>query len=551
MKKALAFLLCIVLLTGTCLGDQLPDAAQKVRIGLNYGSAAVGFNIFYAGGFTVGGVGPDREFTPIYELGGRYLALIEDENLYFNGTQVSTSGDIAIGAYHICYDVEAEDGEALSDLIEELKDAGISEVFGAWDDGVLTVRSGSYQTKQQAEQQLETAQKRSGYDCRVDGGFSDGYTLVDLNDSATILFEYRDSDGNYPGVAAMDSENKGWEDPGCALKNGTSYYMGVLCVCHNSAGGLNLINVLDVENYIKGIVPYEMSPSWPLEALKAQAVCARNYAYQNLNKHSSQGFDLCSGVHCQAYGGTALMCALTNRAVEETAGQVLCYDGELAELYYHSSSGGMTENVENIWVKAIPYLVAVDTPYEHLEELKNGYYSYAVTYDELTELLQSKGCDVDQVVDIYVEKYTEAGNVYSVIVVDKDGSTIRLEKENCRLKLSPYVRSQRFDILKDDRFWMGEDQVSTLTSGRLYTIDGQGKIGCLSSIKGAAVLTGDGLAGVDLEEGNQNSVTFSGAGLGNNVGMSQYSAKGMAEEGWTFDKILAHFFPGTKLEELD
>jgi stage II sporulation protein D len=104
-----------------------------------------------------------------------------------------------------------------------------------------------------------------------------------------------------------------------------------------------------------------MSPSWPLEALKAQAVCARTYVMAS-RKHS--GFDVCTTECCQVYQGIGRANATTDMAVDQTAGQYMTYNGELCVAYYSSSDGGATENSENVWNEAIGYLRGVVDPYE-------------------------------------------------------------------------------------------------------------------------------------------------------------------------------------------
>jgi len=119
-------------------------------------------------------------------------------------------------------------------------------------------------------------------------------------------------------------------------------YRGDLIIS-SSVGGIQVVNELGLEDYLLGVVPQEMSPSWPLEALKAQAVAARTFTLKNMNKHHVDGFDLCDTSHCQVYGGVAAEHEATSIAVGDTAGLVLKYDGDLIDAYYHASSGGRTE----------------------------------------------------------------------------------------------------------------------------------------------------------------------------------------------------------------
>lgn len=139
----------------------------------------------------------------------------------------------------------------------------------------------------------------------------------------------------------------------------------------NTGRGLALINILNLEDYLKGVVPLEMSPGTfnALEALKAQAVAARTYALKNLGRNSSLGFDLTDTQSSQVYGGLSAEHPLSNRAVEETAGEVITYKNELINALYTSTCGGMTEDAENIFSgRPVPYLKSVSCTHEKQPE---------------------------------------------------------------------------------------------------------------------------------------------------------------------------------------
>jgi stage II sporulation protein D len=139
-------------------------------------------------------------------------------------------------------------------------------------------------------------------------------------------------------------------------------YRGELRVTVDKAK-LRAINSLGLEPYLYGVVPSEMPHRWPAEALKAQAVAARSYA---LATKRSGDFDVYSDVRSQVYRGIPEEEAQTNEAIDATAGQVLTYGGKVARTYFFSSSGGRTATVTDVWPssEAMPYLVAVDDPYD-------------------------------------------------------------------------------------------------------------------------------------------------------------------------------------------
>ncbi len=137
------------------------------------------------------------------------------------------------------------------------------------------------------------------------------------------------------------------------------WYRGTFTVL-NSPKGVTLINNVDLESYLLGVVPAEMPGSWNLEAHKAQAIAARSYAIANLGKRSKRGYDLKDTPHDQAYGGISAETAKTNNAVIQTKGQVLVHKGKVIPAYYHSSSGGRTVNSNVVWAKNLPFLKSVE-----------------------------------------------------------------------------------------------------------------------------------------------------------------------------------------------
>ncbi|HEY1317727.1 MAG TPA: SpoIID/LytB domain-containing protein [Gaiella sp.] len=148
---------------------------------------------------------------------------------------------------------------------------------------------------------------------------------------------------------------------GGALVVGGKSYRGALRVL-KSGKKLQLVNVLPLETYLLGVVPGEMPKEWPLDALKAQAVAARTYAVANLVKN--RDFDLYSDARSQIYYGADAEAPGPSRAVAETRGQVLSYDGAPAETFYFSSSGGKTLSALDAFGQDVPYLVSVDDPWD-------------------------------------------------------------------------------------------------------------------------------------------------------------------------------------------
>lgn len=146
-------------------------------------------------------------------------------------------------------------------------------------------------------------------------------------------------------------------------KYGASTYLGNMTF-DISGGKIRVINTLPIERYLYGVVPYEMSNSFPIESLKAQAVCARGYAVANSSKFRLRPYDILDTSADQVYHGYASRYTRAIAAVDETYGQILTYDGDIIQAYYAASNGGQTELTGNVWANNLPYYVQRDDSYD-------------------------------------------------------------------------------------------------------------------------------------------------------------------------------------------
>ncbi len=149
--------------------------------------------------------------------------------------------------------------------------------------------------------------------------------------------------------------------PGSWVEVNGSPYRGYLEIFVNVSNRLTVVNVVNLEDYLKGVVPAELSPAvFPqIEAVKAQAVAARTYAIRHLGQYAGEGFDICSTPACQVYRGFGAEQRMSSEAVVETAGRILTYEGEPIDALYTSTCGGHTEDVQNVFAgSAQPYLVS-------------------------------------------------------------------------------------------------------------------------------------------------------------------------------------------------
>lgn len=504
------------------------------------------------------------------------VAVLKTQNLYYgpvNGKRTyssSITSDILVGCYHVRLPGQfGSFGEASAEAARH--EGG----FVAWIDGAYQVRAGSYAT--QGEAQAAAAEGGS-----VVWTSSYGMNVVKTGTNQ-ILFQYDCGESGrlavQPDVTGL-AETRTWF-LGYKYRGGFQYH-------RRDGGNLTVVNVLPLEDYVNGVVCYEMGRSWPLEALKAQALCARTYVLKNLNKHNSYGFDICGTASCQAYHGMGSdrpdngPTEVSMQAVSETAGMVIRYNGKLAETLYSSSHGGASEDAKNIWgtdtVNEHPYLRGVEDPYEADANGINSHSSWTVRYTsaQLTQRLQSRGLGTRTSLDHLVLTYSPLGNVIQVVIHWANGQSNTVKAGDIRSCFD--VDAIRFTV---NGAGTGEGAGSDVPSetGALYingtqapgNLDGKYVItgsGSVSSLgKNPYIITGSGSVsgletpGTDGSQGGTptqpgggtvtvsgSSYTFSGSGWGHQVGMSQYGAYAMANRGFRYDEILTFYFPGVQIE---
>jgi stage II sporulation protein D len=165
------------------------------------------------------------------------------------------------------------------------------------------------------------------------------------------------------------------ERDGAVVFKGLGRYRGGVEVVE-SGGNLNVINAVPVNDYVKGVIPNESIPSWPMDALRAQAVVARGIALTG--RVNGDGFDLYNDTRSQVYGPISTEYARTSRAAKQTASEIVTYKGKAALTVFSASSGGHTENVENVWFgEPVPYLKGVKDPYDKVSPYHRWSYDFS------------------------------------------------------------------------------------------------------------------------------------------------------------------------------
>ena len=252
-----------------------------------------------------------------------------------------------------------------------------------------------------------------------------------------------------------------------------------------------VVNQVELEEYVCGVLAGEISSSWPLEALKAMAVCARTFAANKVMTNFNNYYHLTSGASDQVYRTGFWQNESFAKAVNETQGEVLTYAENIAQVYYCASSGGYTASSASVWGSDFPYLKASADPYS----TDDPYKSWTLVLNPAD----------------FLRALNLSGTLKSVEILKRDESN-RVQELKISLQTKDYTKSGR--MLRDA---LGNNQLrSTFFE-------------------------------VQMENGR---VVFTGSGWGHGVGLSQWGAKKMAEQGYTYDQILKFYFPGTIMSEV-
>ena len=284
---------------------------------------------------------------------------------------------------------------------------------------------------------------------------------------------------------------------------------------------LNIVNELDLENYLRGVVPVEIGhlKASQIDAVKAQAVAARTYALANRGRRKTRGFDIYATVADQVYRGFAVETHVSDVAIAETHGVVASYKGRMISPFYSSTCGGRTENIHEAWNSpAVSYLRSVKDEGRGVVFCRpSPVYRWTVEWDRgtleriLATTLPSRSRRVNgpvEIRDLRIRRRSKSGRVQELEIKTQQGN-FRVKGDEVRRVLRR--PAQGTPLLR-----------STLFSLKIYK-DRQGRPG---------------------------RIVASGGGFGHGIGLCQYGAIGMANRGYRFDQILRHYFRGTGLRRL-
>ena len=316
---------------------------------------------------------------------------------------------------------------------------------------------------------------------------------------------------NKEGEVTFESISRGY---------GTPSYDGILEL-RAVSGGIAVINELSMESYLCGVVPSEMPASYELEALKAQAVCARSYARRQMESYGYPEYEahVNDSTDFQVYNNSKPQ-ESSSRAVRETEGEVVKYRGTIATTYYYSTSCGQTTSMEawgnapgegNGYLQSVP--VCDDSGQDYEKNLPWYRWEAVIPIDTLSQLIsQNTGTDVGTLSQVEVTK-RGAGDVAVELTAVGDKNTVTVQTEN---KIRSALGGGGYQITKNDG---SQSESSALLPSAFFTIEKQ-----------------DGV------------FVVRGGGFGHGIGMSQNGANEMAKQGKNYQEILKLFYQGIEIE---
>jgi stage II sporulation protein D len=274
-------------------------------------------------------------------------------------------------------------------------------------------------------------------------------------------------------------------------------YRGDLVIIRQKDMKLLFVNYIDIDDYLKGVLPKEVSPRWGIEALKAQAVVARTYAlFQELNS-VDRDYSLEKTVASQVYGGASVEAPETTRAVQETRGQIMVFEGNIFPSYFSADCGGHTARPETVW-ETYSHNAMSGVTCSYCRTSKHHTWSQTISLRDIEKALQSKKLYAGSIYSIEAPRMDESGRVVEFLVHGSAGSVV-LQSNQFRIAVGP-------QLLK-----------STKISKMRFL---------------------------------NNAYYFEGYGWGHGVGFCQWGSKAMAEQHYTYKQILRYYFQKVQFVDL-
>lgn len=374
---------------------------------------------------------------------------------------------------------------------------------------------------------------------------SSSRVLMESYDLYPIMFENRNM------TTVFGTNDRRGEDQ--VIDLGKRSYRDYMEIYREGNSGILPVNLVEINHYLYSVVISEVYASWPEESLMAQAIAARTFAsyYTDIaGKYPGEAYDLDDTVNSQVYKGYSIEDERVNSAVDKTVYKKIYYNDQVIPAYFFASSGGRTENSENVWSGTVPYLRSVPDIYEQNPERHP--WVVELTPSEISNVLKSRGVDVGTVTDLIADGYSRAGRVMDLKVVGTGGTYV-LSKETMRYWLGMY--SRKFTLIKngdtpDTKYPVmnGDGVVTEVDYNGSYVVSGSGNVTSLVSDQEQMIVLGtDNIINQPLVSGIAGTFLLAGEGWGHGVGMSQAGAKGMALAGFDHEAILTHYYSGVRV----
>ncbi len=327
-------------------------------------------------------------------------------------------------------------------------------------------------------------------------------------------------------------------------------FRGTLEIATDDEGDMIVVNTVPTADYLPSVIGAEEPSTWHPQALAAQAIAARTYLVTHLARHDH--YDIEGDIRDQAYEGLGSEADSTRRAVERTAGIVATYGGRPISALFSANAGGITEDSENVFPNALPYLRSVLSPGDELaKDSAFGRTSYEwnreFTAPQLGNYLASRGIDIGVPQRVEVLQASPSGRPIVVRIVGDKGSK-EIGKDRSRYYFGLKSNLFRVSLVPGG----GREWVSYRDSVRIMDMEVLG-----SKVAGT---TYDRLLNSDRELVSLRTsgyvyelpdrFVFDGKGFGHSVGMSQWGAQGMALRGSDYEQILKHYYQGIELTSI-
>lgn len=511
----------------------------------------------------------DGNMDEIFKLREKKVSVLLDSYFDQNYNFVKDTGAY-YGPHHVSLSDVYSSYEEANDAALELEEILNVDFYPQLSSEGFKVFGGNYTSTNEAGKLLKNLQDM-GHNGKAINTNMENVAIYDENNNAVFMYS---NEMNIYFSSYNDDES--YE----MIEIDTRPFRGYMSFKIIESSKLISINYVELENYLYGVVPNEISASWSKESLKAQAVAARTYAISSLSPYASYGYDMDDNQNSQVYRGFISEKESTNKAVDETRGEKIYYNEKLIQAFYHSTSGGSTENSENVWSAKLPYSVGVED--EYTNRSNSPYNEWQKSYDkkEIIKKLNDDGNSVNELYSIEISKVSENNRVMECIFLTDNGEIV-YKKENARLVLG--LMSSWFTVENGNIFYFTNEYTydNNINSAKIEnSIPSRGGIldsitdkekeeeilntaNKLSSgsITGKNVITSSGTKkitkekiavisskGVSVLDTNTSRFSFEGRGWGHGIGMSQYGAKQMAEEGFTYDEILQHYYTGVSIK---